>query len=281
MFKILKHQKLGPKMQFMELDAPLVSRKAEPGQFIVLRVNETGERIPLTIADFNRKKGTVTIVFQEMGKTTHLLATKNAGDSISDVLGPLGNPSEIEHFGNVICIGGGIGVAPVYPLARKLKQKGNKVTSIIGYRSKNYVFWEDKMKNASNKVLITTNDGTYGEKGFVTDVLKKLMDGRELIDRIFAIGPAIMMKAVSDLTREKEIKTIVSLNSLMVCGMGMCGACRVIVGGETKFTCADGPDFDAHLVDFNILMKRLDTYKEEEKISFEKWKAEVDYYEES
>ena len=208
MFKILKHQKLGPKMQFMELDAPLVSRKAEPGQFIVLRVNETGERIPLTIADFNRKKGTVTIVFQEMGKTTHLLATKNAGDSISDVLGPLGNPSEIEHFGNVICIGGGIGVAPVYPLARKLKQKGNKVTSIIGYRSKNYVFWEDKMKNASNKVLITTNDGTYGEKGFVTDVLKKLMDGRELIDRIFAIGPAIMMKAVSDLTREKEIKTI-------------------------------------------------------------------------
>jgi len=279
MFKILKKQELGPKMQLMELDAPLVSRKVEPGQFIVLRVNETGERIPLTIADFNRGKGTVTIVFQEIGKTTHLLATKNAGDSISDVLGPLGNPSEIGHFGNVICIGGGIGVAPVYPLARKLKQKGNKVTSIIGYRSKNYVFWEDKMKNASNKVLIATNDGTYGEKGFVTNVLKKLMDGRELIDRIFAIGPAIMMKAVSDLTREKEIKTIVSLNSLMVCGMGMCGACRVIVGGETKFTCADGPDFDAHLVDFDILMKRLSTYKEEEKLSFEKWKEEVEYYE--
>lgn len=281
MFKILKHQKLGPKMRLMELDAPLVAKKAEAGQFVILRVYEKGERIPLTIADFDREKGTITIVFQEIGKSTHFLATKNAGDSVSDVLGPLGNPSEIEHFGNVICIGGGIGVAPIYPLAKALKQKGNKVTSIIGYRSKNYVFWEEKMKSASNKVFIATNDGTYGEKGFVTDVLNHLMNSRECINRIFAIGPAIMMKAVTDMTKEKGIKTIVSLNSIMVCGMGMCGACRVTVGGKTKFTCADGPDFDAHLVDFNILMKRLDTYKEEEKISFEKWKAEVEYYEES
>ena len=281
MFKILKHQKLGPKMRLMELDAPLVAKKAEAGQFVILRVYEKGERIPLTIADFDREKGTITIVFQEIGKSTHFLATKNAGDSVSDVLGPLGNPSEIEHFGNVICIGGGIGVAPIYPLAKALKQKGNKVTSIIGYRSKNYVFWEEKMKSASNKVFTATNDGTYGEKGFVTDVLNHLMNSRESINRIFAIGPAIMMKAVTDMTKEKGIKTIVSLNSIMVCGMGMCGACRVTVGGKTKFTCADGPDFDAHLVDFNILMKRLDTYKEEEKLSFENWQAEVEYYEES
>ena len=281
MFKILKHQELGPKMQLIELYAPLVAKKTEAGQFVILRVYEKGERIPLTIADFDREKGTITIVFQEIGKSTHFLATKQAGDYISDVLGPLGNPTEVEYFGSVICIGGGIGVAPVYPLSRKLKQKGNKVTSIIGYRSKNYVFWEEKMKSASNKVFIATNDGTYGEKGFVTDVLKHLMDNKECINRIFAIGPAIMMKAVADMTKERGIKTIVSLNSIMVCGMGMCGACRVTVGGETKFTCADGPDFDAHLVDFNILMKRLDTYKEEEKISFEKWKAEVGYYEES
>lgn len=281
MFKILKHQELGPKMQLMELDAPLVAKKAEAGQFVILRVYEKGERIPLTIADFDREKGTITLVFQEIGKSTHFLATKQIGDCIADVLGPLGNPTEIEYFGNVICIGGGIGVAPIYPLSRKLKQKGNKVTSIIGYRSKNYVFWEEKMKSASNKVFIATNDGTYGEKGFVTDVLKHLMNSKECIDRIFAIGPAIMMKAVTDMTKERGIKTIVSLNSLMVCGMGMCGACRVIVGDKTKFTCANGPDFDAHLVDFNILMKRLDTYKEEEKISFEKWKAEVGYYEES
>ncbi|MEA3312816.1 MAG: sulfide/dihydroorotate dehydrogenase-like FAD/NAD-binding protein [Caldisericota bacterium] len=281
MFKILKHQKLGPKMQLMKLDAPFVAKKAEAGQFVIIRVYEKGERIPLTIADFNREKGTITIVFQEIGKSTHFLATKQAGGYISDVLGPLGNPTDIEYFGNVICIGGGIGVAPVYPLSRKLKQKGNKVTSIIGYRSKNYVFWEDEMKNASNKVLLATNDGTYGEKGFVTDILKKLMDEEKQIDRIFAIGPAIMMKAVANMTKERGIKTIISLNSIMVCGMGMCGACRVTVEGKTKFTCADGPDFDAHLVDFDILMKRLNTYKDEEKISFEKWKAEVDYYEES
>ena len=279
MFKILEKQKLVPKIELMQIEAPLVAKKAEPGQFVVVRVNENGERIPLTIADFDRNKGVITIVFQKVGKTTHLLATKNKGDVIADVLGPLGNPSEINHFGKVVCIGGGVGVAPIYPLARKLKKNGNEVTTIVGYRSKDYVFWEERIRNVSDRVFVATNDGSYGEKGFVTDILKRLMDRGERIDRVFAIGPAIMMKVVCDVTREKAIKTMVSLNSLMVCGMGMCGACRVIVGGETKFTCADGPDFDGHLVDFNILMERLNTYKEEEKISFEKWKEEVGYYE--
>ncbi len=279
MFKILEKQKLVPKIELMQIEAPLVAKKAEPGQFVVIRVNENGERIPLTIADFDRNKGVITIVFQKVGKTTHLLATKNKGDVIADVLGPLGNPSEINHFGKVVCIGGGVGVAPIYPLARKLKKNGNEVTTIVGYRSKDYVFWEERIRNVSDRVFVATNDGSYGEKGFVTDILKRLMDRGERIDRVFAIGPAIMMKVVCDVTREKAIKTMVSLNSLMVCGMGMCGACRVIVGGETKFTCADGPDFDGHLVDFNILMERLNTYKEEEKISFEKWKEEVGYYE--
>ena len=278
MFKILKKENLAPQLIFMRVEAPLIARKAEPGQFIVIRVNEKGERIPLTIADFNREEGTISIVFQKIGKTTNFLGTKREGEYISDILGPLGNPTEIENFGTTIAIGGGVGIAPVYPLSRKLKTKGNNVISIIGYRSKDFVFWEEKMKSVSDTLYIATNDGSYGEKGFVTNVLKKLIDKGTKIDHIFAIGPAIMMKAVADLTREYKIPTTVSLNSLMVCGMGMCGACRVTVGGETKFTCADGPDFDAHLVNFEELMQRLNTYKEEEKISFEKWKEEVKYY---
>ncbi len=277
MFKILKKEVLAPKTILMETYAPLIAKKAEPGQFIVIRVNEKGERIPLTIADFNREQGTITMVFQEIGKTTNLLGTKNVGEYISDILGPLGNPTETDRYGTVVTIGGGVGIAPVYPLSRKLKSLGNKVISIIGYRSKDFVFWEERMRSSSDELLIATNDGSYGAKGFVTDVLKKLINKGTHIDRIYAIGPAIMMKAVADLTREYKIKTIVSLNSLMVCGMGMCGACRITVGGETKFTCADGPDFDAHLVNFDELMKRLNTYKEEEKISFEKWKEEVGY----
>ncbi len=277
MFKILKKEALAPKTILMETYAPLIAKKAEPGQFIVIRVNEKGERIPLTIADFDREQGTITMVFQEIGKTTNLLGTKNVGEYISDILGPLGNPTETDRYGIVVTIGGGVGIAPVYPLSRKLKSLGNKVISIIGYRSKDFVFWEERMRSSSDELLIATNDGSYGAKGFVTDVLKNLIDKDTHIDRIYAIGPAIMMKAVADLTRGYKIKTIVSLNSLMVCGMGMCGACRITVGGETKFTCADGPDFDAHLVNFDELMKRLNTYKEEEKISFEKWKEEVSY----
>ena len=275
MFKILRKEILGPEMVLMELAAPNVSKTAEPGQFVVIRVYEKGERIPLTIADFDRSKGTVTIVFQKIGKTTHLLGTKNEGEELADVFGPLGNPTEIESFGKVVVVGGGIGIAPIYPISRKLKSKGNEVIAIIGYRSKDYVFWEERMRSVSDKLLIATNDGSYGEKGFVTDVLKRVLEQEKGIERVFTIGPAIMMKAVADMTRPYNIKTIASLNSLMVCGMGMCGVCRVTVGGETKFTCSDGPDFDAHLVDFDELMKRLNIYKEEEKLSFQKWKEEV------
>ncbi|MEF3245589.1 MAG: sulfide/dihydroorotate dehydrogenase-like FAD/NAD-binding protein [Caldisericaceae bacterium] len=273
MFKILKREILGPQMVLMVLDAKSIAKTAEPGQFVIVRVDEKGERIPLTIADFDRAKGTITIVFQKVGKTTHLLAEKNEGDFISDVAGPLGNPTEIEKFGKVVCVGGGIGIAPVYPISRKLKEEGNHVISIVGFRSKDYVFWEEKMKFSSNKLLIATNDGSYGEKGFVTDVLEKVLENEKDIVRIFAIGPAVMMKAVADMTKKYQIKTIVSLNSLMVCGMGMCGACRVTVGGETRFTCSDGPDFDAHQVDFDELMKRLSIYKEEEKIALELFKG--------
>lgn len=273
MFKILKREILGPQMVLMVLDAKSIAKTAEPGQFVIVRVDEKGERIPLTIADFDRAKGTITIVFQKIGKTTHLLAEKNEGDFISDVAGPLGNPTEIEKFGKVVCVGGGIGIAPVYPISRKLKEEGNHVISIVGFRSKDYVFWEEKMKFSSNKLLIATNDGSYGEKGFVTDVLEKVLENEKDIVRIFAIGPAVMMKAVADMTKKYQIKTIVSLNSLMVCGMGMCGACRVTVGGETRFTCSDGPDFDAHQMDFDELMKRLSIYKEEEKIALELFKG--------
>ncbi len=277
MFDILRKEVLGPEMVLLRVKAPYVARTAQPGQFVIVRVYEKGERIPLTIADFDREKGEITLVFQKIGKSTNLLGTKNEGESLSDILGPLGNPTDIENYGKVVCVGGGIGVAPIFPIARKLKSKGNEVISIIGYRSKNYVFWEEKMKTVSDKLLIATNDGTYGEKGFVTDVLKKVLSEEKDVKRVFTIGPAVMMKAVSDMTRENKIPTIASLNSLMVCGMGMCGVCRVTVGGETKFTCSDGPDFDAHLVDFEELMKRLSIYKEEEKLSFEKWKESVEH----
>ena len=275
MFKILDKQLLGPKIQCIVLNAPLVAQKAEPGQFVMVRVHKKGKRIPLSLADFSPRQNTITIVFQEIGKTTHQLGILNKGDSIPDLLGPQGNPTEIGNFGNVVVVGGGIGVAPVFPLARKLKETGNHVTAILGYRSKEYLFWEERLRSVSDQALIATNDGSYGKKGFVTDVLAEMITSGKKIDRVLAIGPAVMMKAVSDLTRTSGIKTIVSLNSMMVCGMGMCGACRVTVKNETRFTCMDGPDFDGHQVDFEELMKRLDTYKEEEKIVFEKWKREI------
>lgn len=275
MFKILSKRVIGPEMFEMVVFAPNVARRVEPGQFIMVRVNERGERIPLSIGDFDRQSQTITIVFQRVGKSSYMLSMLNEGDNILDVVGPLGNPTEVENFGTVVCVGGGIGIAPIYPIAMKLKNSGNRVISIIGYRSKEHVFWEDRLREASHELLVATNDGSYGEKGFVTDVLKKLLDNDVRIDRIITIGPPIMMKAVADMTRPYSIKTIASLNSIMVCGLGMCGACRVTVGGKTKFTCADGPDFDAHLVDFDEFMKRLNVYREEERLSFEIWKKEV------
>ncbi len=269
MHRIIEKKELGKNTNLLKIEAPLIARKYEPGQFMILKIDEEGERIPLTIADCDGEK-TITVVFQEVGKTTFQLGKMKENDHLMDVAGPLGNPSEIKKFGKVVCIGGGTGIACIHPIAKALKERGNKVISIIGARNKDLLFWENKIRQVSDELIITTDDGSYGRKGVVTDPLKELIE-KEKIDRVIAIGPPIMMKFVAETTREKKIKTIASLNSIMVDGTGMCGACRVSVGGETKFTCVDGPEFDAHLVDFDLLMSRLDTYLEKEKISVENY----------
>ncbi|NJE07163.1 sulfide/dihydroorotate dehydrogenase-like FAD/NAD-binding protein [Thermococcus sp. M39] len=274
MFEILHKEKLAPGINLFEIKAERIAKKAKPGQFVILRLHEKGERIPLTIADTNPENGTITIVAQEVGKTTHELGTYEAGDYILDVLGPLGRPSHIDKFGTVVMIGGGVGVAEIYPVARAMKEVGNYVISILGFRTKELVFWEDKLKQVSDEVIVTTNDGSYGMKGFTTHALQKLIDEGRKIDLVHAVGPTIMMKFVAELTKPYGIKTVASLNPIMVDGTGMCGACRVTVGGEIKFACVDGPEFDAHQVNWDELMKRLDYYKDLEKISFEKWKRE-------
>ncbi|TBR17003.1 sulfide/dihydroorotate dehydrogenase-like FAD/NAD-binding protein [bacterium] len=264
MFKILEKEKLGPQIYSLVIEAKLIAKRAQAGQFVIARIMDKGERIPLTIADFNRQTGAIAIVFQEAGKSTQLLAALKKSDFILDLLGPQGNPTEIENYGNVVVVGGGIGVAAIYPIIRALKEKSNHVTAILGYRSVDYVFWEEKIKNYSDRLLVVTNDGSYARQGLVTDILKELIQHKERIDRVIAVGPTVMMKAVTEVTAGLNIKTIVSLNSLMVCGMGMCGACRVSVAGQMKFTCMDGPDFDGHMVDFKELSNRLNTYKGEE-----------------
>jgi ferredoxin--NADP+ reductase len=266
-FKILEKEVLSPVIKQMEIKAPRVAKKCQAGQFVILRLHERGERIPLTIADFDRNKGTITIVFQEVGKTTRELGKMKTGDQILDFVGPLGLPSHIEKFGNVICIGGGVGIAPIFPIARALRDTGNNVTGIIGARTKELLFWEEKMRAACSELLVTTDDGSYVRKGFVTDVMKEVIEdkGKDNIALILAIGPQPMMRVVCNETREYGIKTIVSLNSLMVDGTGMCGCCRVTVGGQTKFVCVDGPEFDGHLVDFAELAKRSTIYLEKER----------------
>ncbi|NLT94556.1 MAG: sulfide/dihydroorotate dehydrogenase-like FAD/NAD-binding protein [Clostridia bacterium] len=264
MYKIIKKQNIGENMALFEVEAPKIANKAQAGQFVIVRIAEKGERIPLTIADYDREKGTITIIFQEVGCTTKKMRLLEEGQSILDLVGPLGQPTELENYGTVVCIGGGVGIAPIYPIARALKEAGNKVISIIGARNKNLLFWEDKMRAVSDELFITTDDGSVGQKGLVTDVLKQLME-KEKIDRVWAIGPMIMMKFVCLTTKPANIKTIVSLNPIMVDGTGMCGACRVQVGDETKFACVDGPEFDGHLVDFDLAMRRLAYYKDEEK----------------
>lgn len=274
MFKILRKEKLAPQINLFEIQAKRIAKNAKPGQFVIVRLHEKGERVPLTIADWNTEKGTITIVAQEVGKTTHELGTYEAGDYIHDILGPLGNPTHIDKFGTVVLVGGGVGVAEIYPVARAMKKAGNYVISILGFRTKDLVFWEDKLRRVSDEVIVTTNDGSYGMKGFTTHALQKIINEGRKIDLVYAVGPTIMMKAVAELTRPFRIKTIVSLNPIMIDGTGMCGACRVHVGGEIKFACIDGPEFDAHKVDFDELMRRLDYYKDLEKISLEKWKRE-------
>ena len=265
MFKILKKEELSPGVFHYDVEAPRVAKKAKAGQFIVLRVNDEGERIPLTIADFDREKGTITLIFQVVGASTQALSQLEVGEAILDFVGPLGQPSEIhENMGTVVCIGGGIGVAPVYPIAKAMHEMGNKVISIMGARSKDILIFEDRMRAVSDEVLIATDDGSYGIKGFVTTALQQLVDRGEKIDQVTAIGPGIMMRSVAEATRLLGINTIVSLNPVMVDGTGMCGGCRVQVGDEMKFACVDGPEFDGHLVDFNSLMSRGRMYRAQE-----------------
>ena len=263
--KILRKELLSEGVYRFDVDAPRLAKKTQPGQFIILRVNEEGERIPLTVADFDREKGIITIIFQVVGASTELLASCEEGEEILDFVGPLGKKSEIEPgLGTVVCIGGGIGVAPVYPIARGMKEAGNKVISIMGARSKDILIMEKEMRAVSDETIVTTDDGSYGVKGFVTTALQALVGRGEKIDLVYAIGPVVMMKSVADATRPLGLKTIVSLNPIMVDGTGMCGGCRVQVGDETKFACVDGPEFDGHLVDFAGLRERQAMYRDQE-----------------
>lgn len=271
MYKILRKEVLSDLVILLEIEAREIAQKAKAGNFFVLRIHEQGERIPLTIADFDRDRGTITAVFQKVGKTTYHLGTLKEGDFLADVVGPLGIHSHIENFGKVICVGGGVGIAPVYPIARSLKEAGNTVISIIGARMKELIFWEEKMRSVSDELIITTDDGSYGRKAVVTVPLEEILLENKDINLIYAIGPAIMMKFVCIATEKHKVKTIVSLNSIMVDGTGMCGSCRVEVGGETKFACVDGPEFDGHLVDFDLLMSRQRMYAGEEREAMDRF----------
>lgn len=273
-FEILEKKQIVPTIHLINIHAPKIAKKAKAGQFVIIIIDETGERIPLTIADFDRKKGNITIIFQEMGKTTKQLSTLTTGDDLLDVVGPLGNPSEIMPLGTVVCVGGGVGVAPIFPIARAHREAGNRVISIIGSRSADLLIWEDSMREVSDELYITTDDGTKGHHGFVTDILKELLENQEPISLVIAIGPPIMMRTVAGVTHPYGVKTVVSLNSIMVDGTGMCGSCRVLIGGETRFACVDGPEFNAHEVDFTLLMNRLQMYLKEEKIALEKYECQ-------
>jgi ferredoxin/flavodoxin---NADP+ reductase len=269
--KIITKTELASNTTLYVVAAPDVARKARAGQFVVIRIDEKGERIPLTIADFDREKGTISLVALSVGKTTNLLAALKDGDQILDLAGPLGNPAEIIENGTVVCIGGGLGIAPIYPIARELKAKGNKVISIIAARNASLLFWEDRMRSVSDELFIVTDDGTAGRKGFAVHPLMELINAGVRLDRVIIIGSAIMMKVTAEATRPHNVKTIVSLNPIMVDGTGMCGSCRVTVGGRVKFACVDGPEFDGHQVDFDELMARLRMYTEQEKVALEKF----------
>jgi len=263
MFKIISNVKLAPQIFKMELESPLVARKASAGQFVMIRIDEQGERIPLTIAGIDGKN--ITIVYQVAGVTTDRLTEKKKGDFLLDVLGPLGHKTVTQGIGTVCCIGGGVGIAELYPVAKAYKAKGNKVKVIIGARTKELVIFKDELSKVCDEMYVTTDDGSLGEKGFVSGALKRLIDSGKKIGLVYAVGPAIMMKVVADLTRSYGVKTLVSLNSVLVDGTGMCGSCRVKIGDETKFACVDGPEFDAHKVNFEELMTRQQLFKEQEK----------------
>ena len=269
MYKILKKRELNPTVTLMDIEAPLVARAAEPGQFIILRVDEEGERIPLTIADFDREKGSVTIIFQIVGATTEKLNHKNEGDTITDFAGPLGRATETEGLKKVAVVGGGVGCAIAYPVAKKLFESGCEVHSIVGFRNRDLVILEDEFRAKSTKLVLMSDDGSCGEKGLVTDALRRLIESGEKYDRVITIGPLIMMKFVSKLTKEYGIPTVASMNPVMIDGTGMCGGCRLTVGGKTKFACVDGPEFDAHEIDFDEAMARSSMYRDFERHAYE------------
>ena len=263
--EIMEKKLLAPSITMYKLYVPDVAKKVKAGQFVVIRCDDMAERIPLTVADFDRKKGSITIIFQVVGTSTQKLEKFEEGDALLDVVGPLGKPSHIEKFGTVVCVGGGVGVAPVLPIAKALLEAGNEVISVIGARSKDMLILEEEMKKASTKLYVTTDDGTYGHHGFVTDVLKQVIEEKKNVALVVGIGPVVMMRAVSEVTRPYNIKTVVSLNTIMVDGTGMCGCCRATIGGETKFVCVDGPEFDGHQVDFKELVSRQKMYNREER----------------
>jgi len=274
MARILRKELLAEGVVLLEIEAERIARSAHVGQFVVLMPFETSERIPISLHNWDREKGTIEIVFQVVGRTTAELAFFDVGDTIYTLLGPLGKPLELREYGKVVCVGGGLGIPPLYNIARGLKKVGNKVISVIGARTASLVILEKRMREASDELNICTDDGSYGIKGFVTEVLESLLE-QGGTDLVIAIGPVPMMEAVAELTRPREVKTIVSLNPLMLDGTGMCGVCRVKIGGETKFACVDGPKFDGHKVDFTDLKRRLTIYKEEEAKAFEEWKAKI------
>lgn len=277
MFKIVNAQFIAPGIKRFVIEAPRIARKQRPGQFVIVRVNETGERIPLTIERSDPEKGTVNIVVQSIGKTTNLLNSLETGDSILDIVGPLGKPSEIENFGTVVVMGGGVGTAMAYPTAAAMKRAGNRVITILGGRNKDLVLLEKEMREVSDSVYVTTDDGSYGDKGLVTERLRQLIENGTRIDQVLAVGPIPMMRAVADMTRKERIRTMVSLNPIMIDGTGMCGGCRVLVEGKSEFACVDGPEFDAHRVDFAVLVQRNAMYRDAEKRSLEQYQRQCEY----
>ncbi|MBN1211573.1 MAG: sulfide/dihydroorotate dehydrogenase-like FAD/NAD-binding protein [candidate division Zixibacteria bacterium] len=272
--KVLDNFQIGPMVWKMRVETPALVSKAKAGQFVIIRVNEQGERVPMSIAGLNKEKGLLTIIYQVVGKTSALMTTVPAGGELSDCVGPLGMPSHFEKWGTACLVGGGIGIAPIYPIAQAYKEAGNKVITIIGARSKDLLFYEEEHKAVADELHVCTDDGSYGHHGFVSDVLKKILDDGEKIGMIMAIGPVPMMRVVTNLTKNYNVPTWVSLNPLMIDGTGMCGGCRVSIGGETKFACVDGPDFDGHLVDFDLLTKRLSAYKDQERKAMKHFLAE-------
>jgi ferredoxin/flavodoxin---NADP+ reductase len=274
-YKILQKKILSDAIKLMVVEAPIVARKARAGQFVLVRSDETGERIPLTIADFDAEQGTITLIFQEVGKSTLQMGAFEVGDAFENVVGPLGHATDIQNFGTVVMVAGGVGIAPIFPIARALKQAGNHVISIIGARSQNLLFWEERMRAVSDEMIVCTDDGSYARKALVTEPLKELLEARSDVARIWAIGPAIMMKFVAATTRPFNVHTIVSLNTIMIDGTGMCGGCRVVMDGGSQFVCVDGPEFDAHRVDWDLLLSRMSFYRSEERQATERWKQHL------